>query len=48
MELLTILLIFSLGVIVLGCCFIGGIAFCFGLLKSLLGKVFGNGHSKKD
>lgn len=42
MEILVILLIFSLGVILLGACFIGGIAFVFSMLKKLIGKLFGN------
>lgn len=41
MEILTILLIFSLGVIMLGCCFIGGIMFCWKLLKKLGKMIFG-------
>lgn len=41
MEVLTILLIFSLGVIMLGGCFIGGIAFVFNMMKKLIGKAFG-------
>lgn len=41
MEILTILLIFSLGVILLLTCFVGGIAFVFSVLKNLIGKLFG-------
>lgn len=41
MEILIILLIFSLGVIMLGGCFIGGIAFVFNMMKKLIGKCFG-------
>lgn len=40
MEILTILLIFSLGVILLLACFVGGIAFVFSLLKKLISKLF--------
>lgn len=46
MEILAILLIFSLGVIMLGGCFIGGIAFVFNVVKKALGSVFG-GDKKK-
>lgn len=46
MELLVILLIFALGVIMLGCCFVGGVAFCFGLLRSIVNKIFGGGKEK--
>lgn len=41
MEILTILLIFSLGVILLIACFVGGIAFVFNVLKNLVVKLFG-------
>lgn len=41
MELLVILLIFSLGVILLLACFIGGIAFVFSMVKNLLVSLFG-------
>lgn len=40
MELLSILLIFSLGVILLLACFVGGIAFVFSMLKNLIVKLF--------
>lgn len=40
MEILTILLIFSLGVILLIACFVGGIAFVFSVLKNLVCKLF--------
>ena len=43
MEVLTILLIFSLGVIMLAGCFLGGIAFVFNMAKKLIGKAFGKG-----
>lgn len=45
MELLTILLIFSLGVIMLIACFLGGIAFVIGQLKKFVTWVF---SKKKD
>lgn len=41
MELLTILLIFSLGVILLIACFVGGIAFVFKVLSNLFSSLFG-------
>ena len=41
MEVLAILLIFSLGVILLLACFVGGIAFVFSMLKKLVSTVFG-------
>lgn len=40
MEVLTILLIFSLGVILLLACFVGGIAFVFSMLKRLISHLF--------
>ena len=46
MELLIILLIFALGVILLLACFVGGIAFVFGALKSIIGKIFGKDDKK--
>lgn len=42
MELLIILLIFSLGVVMVGCCFIGGIAFCLKVLKNIVSNIFGS------
>lgn len=42
MEILTILLIFSLGVIMLGGCFIGGIAFVISVVKKFLTSLFSN------
>lgn len=45
MELLTILLIFSLGVILLIACFVGGIAFVFSMLRNIILTLFGK---KKD
>lgn len=41
MEILTILLIFSIGVIVVGACFIGGIAFVYHLGAKLIKYLFG-------
>ena len=40
MELLVILLIFSLGVILLLACFVGGIAFVFAMLKKVISALF--------
>lgn len=45
MEILTILLIFSLGVILLIACFIGGIAFVFSVLKNIIVKLFGKDNN---
>lgn len=41
MEVLSILLIFSLGVILLLACFVGGIAFVFSMAKKFIGMLFG-------
>lgn len=41
MELLAILLIFSLGVILLIACFLGGIAFVFSWLRKIVKMLFG-------
>lgn len=46
MEILVILLIFSLGVIMLGGCFIGGIAFVVSVVKKFLMGLFGKDSDK--
>lgn len=46
MEILAILLIFSLGVILLLACFVGGIAFVFNALRSIVVKLFGKEEKK--
>lgn len=48
MELLAILLIFSLGVIMLIACFLGGIAFVFNVVMKLIRKLFGDDSKNKS